>query len=273
MLTKIEVEDLQGNTLSLPLQDNSAGYTVTNVDGLDPVKATIVSSPFAQLDGSQFQASRRENRNVVMTIGIEPYFGGSTVRSLRAALYAYFMPKTNVNLKFYDDGVLIATIGGQVESCEAPLFSKDPSVAVSIICFDPSFLAPAYTTVNGNTVSTTTEQTIAYPGTTEAGYLLTLNVNRSLSAFSIYNRRPDGTVGLIDVTYAFLAGDVVKINTVSKNKYITVTRAGIVTSILYAVSSTSKWNPLYPGNNYYRVLATGAAIPFTIGYTAKYGGL
>lgn len=273
MLTRVEVDNLQGSTLSLPLQDISSGYIVKNIEGLDPVKATIVSSSFAQLDGSQFQGSRRENRNIMLTIGIEPYYGASTVRELRSALYAFFMPKTTVNISFFMDDVKFASIQGMVESCETPLFSQEPEVVVSVLCFDPNFVAPAVTTVAGTTVSDTTEQTIAYPGTVEAGYILTLNVDRTLGEFTILNRRPNGDVATMDVSAAFVAGDVVKVSTLSKNKYATLTRASSTASVLYAVSTTSKWGPLWPGNNFFRVLATGAAIPFTLDYTAKYGGL
>lgn len=274
MLTKLDIEDLQGHTLSLPLQPATPGYLIKEIEGLDPVKANVVSSEFAQLDGSQYQSSRRENRNIILRIGLEPYFaGGSTVSDLRSALYSYFMPKNWVNLKFFIDGTLAYTIQGTVESCESSLFSKDPEVTVSIICFDPNFLAPSSTTVNGTTVSTSAEQTITIPSTVEVGYLLTMNVNRSITGFSIYNRRPDGSIAQLDLALSLLSGDVVKISTEPKSKYATLTRSGVTSSILYAVSASSKWGPLWPGDNFFRVLLSGTTIPFTILYTDKYGGL
>jgi hypothetical protein len=274
MLTQLEVDDLQGHTLALPLQPTTPGYVIRDIEGLDPVKSTIVSTGFAQLDGSQYQSAKRENRNIILKVGLEPYFaGGSTVSSLRAALYGYFMPKNTVKLNFYIDDVLTYSIQGMVETFETSLFSKDPEVTVSLICFDPNFLAVADTTVNGNTVATATEQTVTVAGSVETGYVFTLSVNRSISGFSIYNRRPDGSVAQMDVTIALVAGDVVKISTEPKNKYATLTRTGATSSILYAVSTSSKWGPLYPGANYYRVLVSGAAIPFTIVYKNKYGGL
>lgn len=273
MLTKVEVDNLQGQTLSLPLADISGGYVVKDITGLDPVKATISSSPFAQLDGATFQGARRDVRNLLMKIGIEPDYATTSVQALRNALYAFFMPKTDVVARFYMDDVLYASISGKVESCEAPPFTQDPELIASLLCFDPNFVAPTATTVNGNTVSTTTEQTINNAGTAEAGYVFTLNVNRSISGFSIYNRRPDGTVRQMDVTAALVNGDVVKISTEPRNKYATLTRAGVTSSILYAVSATANWAPLNPGNNFYRVLVSGAAIPYTVVYTKKYGGL
>lgn len=274
MLTKIEVDNLQGQTLSLPLQDTSAGYTVRSIDGLDPVKATIVSAQFAQLDGSQQQGARRENRNILLRIGMEPYSGGSTVRSLRTALYNYFMPKAFLKINFFEDDVLTASITGQVESFENPLFSKDPEVAISIICFDPSFVDPSLTTVSGNTVTGSTEQTIAYSGTIEAGMIFRMTANRAMAGFAIHNRRPDGTESiLLDSTYAIANLDQIVVSTMPKNKYATLKRSSITSSILYTLATGAKWGALYPGNNYFRVVAAGAAVPFTIEYTAKYGGL
>jgi hypothetical protein len=274
MLTKIDVDNLQGGTLALPLQPTTPGYMIREIEGLDPVKATITTSEFAQLDGSQFQSARKENRNLVFKIGLEPYFtGGQTVAALRAALYGYFMPKSPVNLKFYIDGVATHLISGYVESFENSLFAKDPEVTISVICTDPDFSAVSATTVNGNTVADTTEQTITVAGTVETGFVFTLNVNRSITGFSIYRRRPDGSIAQMDVTLSLVAGDVVKISTIPKNKYATLTRASVTTSILYAVSNSAKWTPLYPGANYFRCLVSGAAIPYTVVYTNKYGGL
>jgi Phage tail protein len=275
MLTKVDIDDLQGHTLSLPMQPTTPGYIVREIEGLDPVKATITATEFGQLDGSQFQSARREPRDLKLRIGLEPYFaGGSSVSALRTALYRCAMPKGTVKLTFYIDDVASYTISGVVETFETPLFAKDPEVSIGVRCMDPDFLAISETTVNGNSVSTTTEQTVTVDGTVEAGYIFTLSVNRTgVAGFTLYNRRPDGSMAQLDVTLALTTGDVVKISTQPKNKYATLTRGGSTTSILYAVSNSSKWGPLYPDLNYIRVLISGAAIPYTIVYTNRYGGL
>lgn len=278
MLTKIDVQDLPGlsNTISLPLQDVSAGYTVKNIEGLDPVSATITSSPFAQLDGAQAQGARRETRNIVLTIGLEPYSGGATVKALRAALYANLMPKSFVRIRFYEDNSATpwAYIDGQVESFEAPLFSQDPEVNISIVCFDPSFLAVATTVLGPSGYSTVnsggTEKLISYPGTVEVGYILKLTLTRALSGGLSVQMRKGSVTQQLDISTALSNADVIEISTVSSKKY--VTRNG--TSILYAVPVTSKWGPLYPGDNNLRVVAAGSpAIAYTVTYQAKYGGM
>jgi hypothetical protein len=273
MLTKVEVLTTQGMTLVLPLQDISSGYVVKDVDGLDPVKATIVSSSFGQLDGTEYQSSRRENRNITIKLGFEPTYSATDVRTLRNQLYKYLLPKSAVTLKFFENDIFVAYILGRVEAFETPLFSKTPEANVSIVCFKPDFIAPAPVLIPGNTVVDTTEQLLEYPGTTETGVVLSLAVNRSITEFVIYNRTAGGDMLSLDFVAPLLAGDVLALSTVSGNKYARLTRAGIQTPILYGVSPAASWINLFPGSNYFRVQATGVAIPFTITYQAKYGGL
>lgn len=273
MLSRLDVEDLQGNTLSLPLRPTTPGYLITEIDGLDPVKSDVVSASFAQLDGEEYQAARRTKRNITMRIRLEPYFGGKTVEELRAQLYAYFMPKTWCNLKFYIDGDLKYTIKGMTETCETALFSQDPEMAISILCFDPDFLGIDDVVISSNTVANSTETFITALGSVESGYIFQLNVNRSISGFTLYNRRPDNSLSIMTVNQTLDNGDVVKISTIDKDKYARLIRGGVTSSILYAVDQYSKWSPLYPGSNYFRALVSGAGIPYTITYRPKYGGL
>ena len=128
-------------------------------------------------------------------------------------------------------------------------------------------------TLNGNTVSDSTETLVTYAGNVSSGMVLTLNVNRSLTQFTFYFRPPDGTLHTFDVASSLLAGDVVTISTVPGSKFATRTRAGSVTSILYSVSAQSNWHQWIKGDNHIRLYAVGAAIPYTIQYLERYGGL
>lgn len=273
MLTKVEVYTAQGETLALPLHDPSGGYVVKEIEGLDPVKAEIVSSPFAQRDGTQYQASRRDNRNVVLKLGLEPDYVSTSVLELRRGLYRYLMPKTQVTLRFYIDGVHFVDISGRVESLGAPLFSREPEAVISLLCFDPDFSAVSSIVVPGATVADTTEMTIAYPGSVETGILFEMTLDRDLSEFTIYNQPVGGEYQALEFAGPLLANDTLTISTVSGAKRATLTRFGTPSSILYGVSPLSTWINLYPGDNQLRVAAEGAPISFTIEYLAKYGGL
>lgn len=273
MLETVEVRTEQGALLSLPLQGVISGYNIENIDGLDPVKATLVSSSFANMDGQQYHSSRRETRNIILTIGLEPDYLTSTVQALRQALYGFFMPKAVVNLRFVMEDGLEVDIQGRVESMETALFTKEPAVNVSIICFDPDLFDATPVVLSGNTTSGTTETEIDYDGTVDTGVLLTVNVNRTVSGLTLYHRDPSGTLRSLDFQVAMVNGDIIKISTVTGDKYARKTTSGTETSALYAVSPQSYWLKLQPGVNTVRLYATGAAIPYTLTYTTRYGGI
>ncbi|UVT31102.1 minor tail protein [Arthrobacter phage Linda] len=272
MLTKIEVTNEQGQTLVLPLYDPSEGIFVKEIEGLDPVKAILVSSSFATVDGAQYQSSRRETRDITMKLGMEMGYGLS-IRDIRQRLYSFFMPKSNALLRFFVEGVDPVDIYGRIEVMESALFTQEPEAFITLRCFDPDFFDPTPTVINQSTVSTTTEFPVEYDGTVETGITLVMTTPRALSSLDIYHRAPDGTLRTLEFEAALSTNDKLTISTVTGAKKAIRTRAGSDSSILYGISPYSFWINLFPGTNYLRVVATGTAIPFTIEYTTKYGGL
>ena len=273
MITRVEVKTRQGSLLNLPLDDITNGYAIEGIEGLGPVKATLVSSSFAGVDGAQYHSSKREPRNIKITIGLESDYDVNPVSVLRSRLYSYFMPKMEIILRFYMDTGLYVDIAGVVEDFDTPIFAKEPQVAISLMCFMPDFIDPNPVLVQGSTTSGTTENLIEYEGTVEAGILLKLAVNRTLTSFTVYHTPPDGTIRQMDFAAALSTGDVLAISTISGSKGATLTRANTDTSILYGISPESNWLELQNGVNGIRVFAAGAAIPYTIEYVPRYGGL
>ena len=275
MLTMVEARTPRGTLLSLPLQDVSEGFVVENIEGLDPVKATLVSSGFAQLDGEQYQSARREKRNIVITLALEPDYVNTSVQSLRNKLFQFFMPKSPIKLNFVSTDLPTLSIEGRVESFTAPKFTKDPQVTISIVNFDPDFYDPTVMSLPGNTVGNMMETNYTYDGTVETGVLFKLLVNRTMTDFSIYHRPEDNEMRTLDFASPtnLLAGDILSISSQPGNKYCVLTRTGVDSSLLFGMSPQSSWLNLYPGLNKIRVFAEGAAVPYTIEYTTKYGGL
>lgn len=273
MLTKLEVTSGQGSLLSLPLSDISSGFIVQQIDGLDPVKATLSSTAFSGLDGEQFQSSRRETRNIKITLGLDPDPLVDTVRTLRKQLYAYFLPRSVINLTFYMDDGLTVSIAGVVETFESTLFAQEPSVDISIICYDPDFYVPTSSVLAGNSTESSAVTVVDYDGEIPTGFVFTLNVNRTLGDVTIYNTTPNEGIRSLDYTGSLVAGDVLTISTVTGGKGATLTHLGASSSVLYGISPQSSWVDLKPGSNQIRIYAAGTAIPYTISYTTKYGGL
>ena len=273
MLTTLEVRTTQGTMLSLPLEDISDGIILANVKGLDPVKATLVSSSFAQMDGTQHHSSRRESRNIILTLELEADYVEDTVADLRYRMYDFFMPKSKIKLRFYTSDELIVEIEGRVETCETDIFSREPALKISIVCNNPDFLVLDTIEVEGDTVDDDTEFTIEYPGTVETGIVFVLDVDRDLTEFTIYHRAPDDSLRTLDFAANLEAGDTVTISTVVGSKSATLVRGGVQSSLAYSVAAQANWIQLEKGDNNLRVYAEGDPIPYTISYVTRYGGL
>lgn len=278
MLTSVEVRTRQGNLLPLPLEDTSSGLFIEEIEGLDPVKATLVSSSFANVDGEQNHSSRREARDIKLKIGIETDYVTNSVRSLRSRLYSYLMPKSEVFLRFVHSDGFVADIVGTVEAFETPIFTKEPRADISIRCFGPDFVVPTPVIENFVTVDGTEPNEgwteIDYAGTVETGLVVELTLNRPEQALTIYCQSPGGDVRQLDFSALLAVGDKLRISTVAGGKGATLLRANTLTSVLYGVSPMSAWLELEEGVNKFRVYATGTpAIPYTLEYVIRHGGL
>jgi Siphovirus-type tail component, C-terminal domain len=272
MLTRVEFISPQGETLSLPMMDASSGYLVRSITGLDPVKATLVSSDMAQVDGATPQAASRGTRNIVMKVGLKPNYSTQNTFALRQGLYKWFMPKQNLTANFYMDGALFATSAGVVESCENSMFSQDQEVDISLIHYDPDFYSTTLTTIDGSTVSDTTTEVINYPGTSDCGIVFTLTVSSAISGFTLSNTRPDGTLQTYQVVGSFVDGDVVTVTSIPRQKALTLMRSSIDSSVLYFMQPGSDWISLQRGANDFRAFDSVGGNSYTVAYTTKYGG-
>ena len=111
----LTVENERGDQLELTHSNN---YTVTNVEGLNPPKATINTAVVASFDGSWFSSSRMAERNLVLTIVIE-----NEIERNRLKLYQYFKPKKPCKL-YYKNASRDVSIAGYVETLEVSLFDN-----------------------------------------------------------------------------------------------------------------------------------------------------
>jgi hypothetical protein len=273
MLSKVEARTMQGELLGLTLQDPAEGIILAEVEGLDPVNATLVSSDYARIAGASFRSARREKRDLVFKFDLESDDLNYSVQDIRRRLYKFFMPQSQVKLRFYDSSDTSVDISGRVESFETPLFSQEPAVNIGVQCYDPDFIDTTLITETGNTTFTALETPIDYEGSVPSGINFRLNVNRSISELTLYQRIPDGTYRTQEFATPMVSGDVLEINNVPGAKKVSLTSAGTTRSVLYGVSPRSNWISLEPGRNFFRAYAEGAAIPYVITYNNRYGGL
>jgi hypothetical protein len=276
VLTTVEARSPRGDLLVFPLEDDSSGFRVAKIEGLDPVKATLVSTSFAGNDGEQYQSSRRQTRNILLNIELDPDPEVETVRDLRKRLYKVFMTESEVRLTFILEEGLTVDIVGRVESCETDHFSQEPAVDISIICFEPDFYDPTSLLVTGMFTTDSNPKSITYDGSVEVGVEITLGpVNDPISEFTIYHTLPNDEVRTLEFdNVPLLAGDVLTINTVFGSKSAILTRSGVDSSVLYGISPQSNWIELVPGLNKIQVYATATGgSAWKVEYTNKYGGL
>ena len=272
-ITQVDVVSDDGTFVAIPLREANVGYFFKDIEGLDPVKADISTAAFGATDGEQEQSSRRGSRNIVMHLGFDPDFAVDTVRSLRRALYRRLMPKTAIKLRFTLDDANIVQIDGRVEEFGSPLFTREPGADVSVICVKPDFYDLDNIEVAGNTTDGATEIPFTYDGDVGTGMIFRLFPNRAVGGFTIYHHGSGNATQAMEFAYPMMAGDVLEINTNAREKGAYINHLGVRSSILYGVSPMADWIQLVPNTNYIRVAASGAAIPYTITYKTKYGGL
>lgn len=273
MLLHVAVYNQQGQLLTLPLQDTSDGYIISSIEGLDPVAASIVSSSFAQQDGEQYQGARREKRNLVFNLEFDPDFLDTSVESLRKNLYRFLMPKTEARFRFVFDDQPTVGITGRTETFESELFTSEPQASISVLCMDPDFVELNETTFDGNSTSGSTSSNIAYGGSVDTGIVLSIFINRSVSSILVHSAPTGEPVQTMEIAGSLIAGDILTISTIAGQKYVRLSRAGVTTSYLYALSPSSIFVTLRPGDNAFRVQIPGAAIPYTMSYYNRHGGL
>lgn len=275
-IEKLEVTNSQGNLLTLSLEDISEGYIVQDMDGLGPVKATIASSNFANIDGEEEQASSRDPRNITIELGYAPdYTENETVRSLRSRLYQFFTAPSRVKLTFYMlDGTVVQTMG-TVESCDPAIFTQEPQMNIAIYCANPDFIETTVTHREDFFTTDTESRLVRITGTLKTGLSsLSFTANQAMSGFSIYHVTPGGDQRNMLINAPLQLGDTVTMCTIKGRKSITLTRNNNTSSLLWAVSPESLWVLLEPGDN--QLYLNGDTINGArvyIDYYNRHGGL
>ena len=258
---KIKATNSYGTSIQLTQQ---AAYAVASVGGLTPPQGAVYTSEVATKDGSFYNASRSQNREIVLTI-----YPQERIEAARLALYNVFKLAKWVQLELQTKQRHV-TIEGYVESMQGDLYENPQNLQISIICPDPYF--EDYTTTTTAIPEVGTAVTVANVGDEEAGAVFTLTASGNVSDPAIYNNTTGQTFGL-DVD--LVSGDVVTIDTRRGSLRATLTHSGTVTNIINAMTSGSTWPRLQPGNNSVRFNAAsgGSALTCSVAFTPIYEGL
>ncbi len=268
MLTELKAYSSWRSAPTLPLSDIGRAETdliqIRNVDGLDPVKASVNTSPRGAVDGASFTGSSIPSRNIVLTVGLNPNWDTWTYEGLRKLLYSYFMPKRSIRFVFYSDDMVPVEISGIVESVAVNQFSKDPELLISVICPDPYFTAVDATVITGSGETVT----VAYNGSIETGIHVKVT----------YNSGPSPTgIGVQDfiVEAGVDASMYFEMSSIPMQKFVQNINmgSGTITNLLSKVQDGSVWPVLEPGDNEFAVSTDVGVQDWELTYFERFGGL
>lgn len=248
------------NYINQKLKIDYPDYQITNIQGLTPSGATINTSGAGIVDGTFYNSSYVNQRNIVITVVPE----GNAERA-RLNLYRYFQPKRKIRL-FFKTETRDVYIDGYVESFEGSLYSEKQTFQISVICPQPFFTEisptivyqsfvhdyftfPFSTPEEGIILSSIDSNGIAEvvnEGDETTGFVITLEATSNVIEPTIYNKTTRETFTFQD---ELLKGDVVVIDTRRGQKTIIKKRASTTTNLINNITKDSRWITLAPGQN------------------------
>jgi hypothetical protein len=252
---------------------------VREVQGLEPVNATVNSREYGLVDGEFYVGSHVGKRNIVIRFGLNTIVGAASVGNARNMLYAYFTPKSNIKLRFSFDDRSDVVIDGYVESLTGNRFSQDPEMQASVICPKPNFLSAEVKQTIGQTGPDDFEA--LYSGTVESGVEFSVRPGGTAYTGALYFEMHVG-----DADYRTMQFNGVNIpanwefylNTKQGQKQAVtrpingsqdpVTQLGRLQDVAY-------WMKLFPALNLVRVRAPGSttARDWTLTYQDQFAGV
>lgn len=246
-------------------------FTKTNdifvkVAGLTPSGATINTSKVATKDGTKYNSSTLNERNITLTI-----FPQGNIEKNRINLYRYIRLGSYIKL-YLKNGLRDVWIDGYVEDLVGDLYENPQQLQASIICTDPYFksINPNITTFSTITPLFTFPFTITSDGviiSQNAGHAERNVVNNSdnkngaiIELYStdiatnptIYNMSTNEN---FTINHEFQTGDIVRLDTRSGQRSLKLIRDGVETNILNRMERGSKWFELRVGDNLFSYVA------------------
>lgn len=277
MITKVKGYTSRANATLLPLAVPGRIETdllqITNISGLEPIKATINTNQNSDNPGAAFTGSSLPFRNIVLTIRPNPDWIDWTVESLRKLLYLYFQSGLQVQLVFEDDVKPPVTIFGYVESFVSNQFTKDGTFQISIVCPYPYFTSLDPIVITGRTTNVYTPQVIDYEGDVETGVVVEVDshagqaqpslitIETGLGSFIVDN--------WIDASQKFI------MSSIDGDKFVDNVRpsGNLIVGLFDYIHDGSVWPTFDFGPNSFSVITDAGSHDWTLTYYERFGGL
>ena len=168
----------------MELTHNDA-YVIESIEGLDPPDAVINTTRNANADGSIYNSSYVDNRQITITLAIN-----GPAEANRIQLYKYFKNKYPVRL-YYQNGTRDVYIDGYCKTIQIEFFKKKQIAQITILCPNPFFKSVENQLIDFSSVTAEFE----FPFSVEESGNLLPNTMTSQSIGGIYfTVNDDGTI-------------------------------------------------------------------------------
>ena len=271
-----------GETIELT---RNPAYTITSIDGLTPPDATINSDYVVGLDGTQYNSSHVEDRQIIITMAISSSAGAN-----RNNLYRFFRSGKLIRIHFRSD-LRDVYIDGYVQNAYVGIFDQKQMAQITIKCPDPYFYGlQTMTASSGGTealfefpfsiqdpipfskLGVTGEIIIDNPSPTENGMVIIMTASGAVTSPCVTQIE---TGDYIEIATTLQDGDIVEIDTRDGQRNITRIRSGVRSSLLMSRDLGSTWINAVSGRNTL-VLTAGEGsgdLSGTVYFSPKYEGV
>lgn len=282
-----KIENSGGEILELTGVESK--WQVFDITGLDPPTAQVNLTNISGLDGSRFNSSKLNTRNLVISLKIN---GDATANRLE--LYRFFRTKRECTF-YFKNSRRDVKIPGIVESVECPQFTNLEVMQVSILCPFPYFRALAETIVDiSNEIAG-----FRFPFSINVGDPIPFSLYIDHREAVVFNDSEveTGAVATVDfldagskimisdvetgeqmtVSYSFREGDRLKIDTNKGQKSIYLFRGATKINLFPAMAAGSAFFSLLPGQNrFFYLVDDGTAdenVLITFAFSNLYAGV
>lgn len=250
------IENKYGEQLELT---NNSNYIISDIDGLYPPEATINTDKNANIDGSVYNSSYLNDRQITITLAIN-----SPAEDNRINLYRYFKTKYPVRI-YYKNETRDVYIDGYVQKMTIEYFVQKQTAQIIIACpmslfndreetieemasIKREFIFPfsIKDSIPFSVIKFEQETNIQNFGDVETGMIIKLLAIGTVVNPKIYNA---DTLERIILDIQMQAGDEIIINTRMKEKSIRLTRDGKQVNVIGKMQYGSSWLTLSPGDN------------------------
>lgn len=244
-------------------------YDILDVSGTNPAAAVINTTDIVGVDGSRLNSTRIGNRNIVITLKINP-----PIEQNRLNLYRYFRTKRYIKL-WYKNSSRSVYIEGYVETFENNPWTQLQEPQISIICPNPFWMSEKETSVDfSNSVALfefpfsipstgiefsryqTNASATVNAGEIETGGIITFHALDAVANPKFYNSTTQQFFGL---QFSMISGDIIVINTQKGEKSVRLVRGGVASNLMQYRESGSEWISFVPGENLVSYEATSGA--------------